>query len=541
MFKKINKPQAFQGRKTSGQRGQLVLLYAFLIPLLFLFVGVTFDLSWYYLNVSRMQNAADAAVIAGAKTLLDDEQSLSDFNAITFINGFDGSNAYESSERHTWQGDRIAKSYVAKNLARDSDWNDSTIVDKWTKNELAFESTLWGDTGDNFETLYYYQVMLEENVPHMFLNGWFPVMNAKVSAVVKITQYLRGYDLYQQMKYLGNSQTYSSLGEIYSRKGFNGKDYNEKAEKMTKDRSIVANTESEKDGAGNIVRYVENLNFVEDVTKKVVDDLFAGFDSDFAGTKPQGSYNIGGKTKSYQIHRIINIDTVYPVRDYDFYRNNFEVLRKLRELNPDYEELNDLELAEQLGKEDFTDPMYIRIESEPENDSVRQLIINVDVSNMDDSERPIIFFYEGPEGEGRNSLPVILNLNADFRGVLYAPNSPVVINGNNHKFQGFIIAESYISLLTEDDDKEFNYTHIKYDTYKHDDEDIWDNVILIDSEGNVQYKENFDGTYKTVEPITKDAFNLADSEFDSFDLVSLETYKSTSDNLLTTEQAKGIK
>ena len=93
MFKKINKPQAFQGRKTSGQRGQLVLLYAFLIPLLFLFVGVTFDLSWYYLNVSRMQNAADAAVIAGAKTLLDDEQSLSDFNAITFINGFDGGNA----------------------------------------------------------------------------------------------------------------------------------------------------------------------------------------------------------------------------------------------------------------------------------------------------------------------------------------------------------------------------------------------------------------------------------------------------------------
>ena len=48
------------------QRGQVLALYVVLIPFLFLFVGVGLDLGWYYLNVSRLQNAADAAVLAGA-------------------------------------------------------------------------------------------------------------------------------------------------------------------------------------------------------------------------------------------------------------------------------------------------------------------------------------------------------------------------------------------------------------------------------------------------------------------------------------------
>ena len=47
------------------QRGQALVLYALMIPLLILFVGVGIDLGWYYLNVSRLQNAADAAVLAG--------------------------------------------------------------------------------------------------------------------------------------------------------------------------------------------------------------------------------------------------------------------------------------------------------------------------------------------------------------------------------------------------------------------------------------------------------------------------------------------
>ena len=52
------------------QRGQVLALYGLLIPFLLLFVGVGLDLGWYYLNVSRLQNAADAAALAGAQALI---------------------------------------------------------------------------------------------------------------------------------------------------------------------------------------------------------------------------------------------------------------------------------------------------------------------------------------------------------------------------------------------------------------------------------------------------------------------------------------
>ncbi|MBQ6006305.1 MAG: pilus assembly protein [Selenomonadaceae bacterium] len=48
-----------------------MVFFALLIPLLFLLVGVGLDLGWYYLNVSRLQNAADAAAVAGAREIID--------------------------------------------------------------------------------------------------------------------------------------------------------------------------------------------------------------------------------------------------------------------------------------------------------------------------------------------------------------------------------------------------------------------------------------------------------------------------------------
>lgn len=56
------------------QCGQALVLYALLIPLLILFVGVGLDLGWYFLTVSRMQHAADAAVVAGAAKLLTNKE-----------------------------------------------------------------------------------------------------------------------------------------------------------------------------------------------------------------------------------------------------------------------------------------------------------------------------------------------------------------------------------------------------------------------------------------------------------------------------------
>ena len=55
MFKQFSKPQ-----------GQALVFWALLTPIFILFLGFGMDLGWYYLNVSRLQNAADAAALAGA-------------------------------------------------------------------------------------------------------------------------------------------------------------------------------------------------------------------------------------------------------------------------------------------------------------------------------------------------------------------------------------------------------------------------------------------------------------------------------------------
>ena len=93
--------------------------------------------------------------------------------------------------------------------------------------------------------------------------------------------------------------------------------------------------------------------------------------------------------------------------------------------------------------------------------SVHQVILNFNEENtaMEDGKyvyRPVVLFYDGPEAyeenkEKRESKPVIVNLNADFNGILYLPNSPVVLNGNGKNFNGYIVAKSYVALKAEAD------------------------------------------------------------------------------------------
>ncbi|MBR4903772.1 MAG: pilus assembly protein [Selenomonadaceae bacterium] len=507
VFKKFKLPRVSGGKKVR-QRGQILLMYAFLIPMLFLFVGVTFDLSWYYINVSRMQNAADAAVIAGAQELIDDGQSLSEYNSTSFVIGFDGSKCWDIP-RDTSTGDMIAKTYVKKNLAKDdASWEDNSILNFWTRNDVLFRSNLLKSDEQDFESLYYH-VMIEGEVPHMFLNGWFPVMNAKVSSVAKITYYLKGYDVFHQMKKLGDKQTYLNLEELSNEKDFEPE--------AIKERAILSDVRP--DDENN--RRVEILDFTDkNPVQQAFDDLFTGFDL-FA---PVGSSNVVGSGTSYAIHRIINIDTTYPIRDYDFYMGNPAALEKLREENEDCKDLPSWELAERFAKEP-PDPLYIRIETESEYDSVRQTIININVSNINEKKyRPLVLFYEGSENS--ESLPVILNLNADFRGILFAPNNSVVINGNGHEFNGFVIAESYRKLATEGGDY---YTPIV---------DKHGNTIYVDDYGNVEYDNDLAGqNYFRAED-----FNIGESKFDSFYLIKLEGETLSSDiNFFTTAYANEIK
>ena len=251
-----------------------------------------------------------------------------------------------------------------------------------------------------------------------------------------------------------------------------------------------------------------------------------------------------------------------------------------------------------------TDPLYVRIESEElneadgdrQNTTVRQMFINVNKANTGSSDRPLIIFYEGPDRgltEGvddsdknssqsgspkeaypdlswRDSQPVILNLNADFSGILFAPNSPVAINGNGHNLHGFVVAKEFVRVTTASDYTVSNGNNGS--RYLDGDGKEWfkstdtkRNTVFVDEYGNVdtrpldsnatrplgedetlagvpeddeinQYKKK----HRDMEVVYKlDAFNLGiDSYYDSFKIPELERHVYTYEDNYTVASEK---
>ncbi len=140
----------------------------------------------------------------------------------------------------------------------------------------------------------------------------------------------------------------------------------------------------------------------------------------------------------------------------------FDRLYEVRGTKEQLEALGDQAVKNTDGKVATDDPLLVRIESEEFNqgavtNSVRKTTIDIKpaagttdtllTTNSDGSYRyrPLVFFYSGPIGN-RKSQTLTLNLDSDFRGAIFAPNSRVCITGNNHTMKGFIIAKEFAYL-----------------------------------------------------------------------------------------------
>ena len=540
-----------------NKKGQSILYFAGLAPLVFAFGCAGIDIGWYFLNVSRLQNAADAAAVAGSKELIKRDNSLSDYR---FTHLYDKPDTYEeNTKRTTDEGDPIAKQYANNNLGTNSNIGEETVTDSWSQNEVSFTSKLYGP--NNPDEIFYY-VELKEEVKHAFgflTNQNFKKMGINISDTIPITvsaaAKIKRFEndayadddahrpsLAEQMEALRDGEdavegkrarkaavyTYfevmqqeyrdesaankaamqkeiqqalasgvdettataealerwiNKLAADYIKRGVDESTARTRAEKdLTGDRSLSKAMERSVEASGNwwledLTRFrTENLslnglggtNWKE--RQYDFDDLFINFradinynfktDWDIGYTIPEKAtfqgyckkWDINGNKITYtgnlpytpdKEYRIISIIGIEP-------RNN-KYPYKTR------------------SNREAPDVLFARIESEPIKwlpgynkghiawSSVHQIIINVNCSNFDEvNDRPIVFYYDGPgkldnDSPIRDSQPVILNLNADFRGVLYAPNSPVVVCGNNHKFEGFVVAKEFLTLKKDAD------------------------------------------------------------------------------------------
>lgn len=530
------------------QRGQVSLLFALLMPIFLLLLGVVLDLGWYYLNVSRLQNAADAAAVAGAQALVEKE-SFSEYKSISLVGRYPGriSDEYRPADNSVQESiedvNTVAEKYVSKNLEGKN--SNGSKIDYWTKTSYESEQGLY-EKDNNL----YYVVKLQEEIRHFFLPGWFNDMNAPVTSIALLSKQVsekepvvveppqpevinpedekpirssgtgaeiqlpEGTNILIEMYkledvsairnwewqnwYKNSSVTYSQTVPVEYLRGtmveptkaykeLTGKDiyggkwneYQDKTKDTTRNDytqkvvhfnngdlyrtetvSVYAGSSDETKADTGSSRYSEgeldsiNLDFHPDINSNALKNHQFTEDWDIGYPTPEGKTLEAMQNKSrsstdghkFRIHSTFNFTTPYKVRA----SNKYDVKK-----NPE-------------------DVLYVRIESEPiialpfvKNQAtehtvystVRQIILNINQSNYNTESqkyRPLMFFYDGPEkidedSHVRDSQPVILNLYADARVILFAPNSPVVINGNGHQMHGFVIAKEFRYLTTEAD------------------------------------------------------------------------------------------
>lgn len=543
--------------KLLNKKGQSILYFAGLAPLVFAFGCAGIDIGWYFLNVSRLQNAADAAAVAGAIELTKKDRPLYLYE---FDQLLEETKTYEEDTLTDIESyEHIAKQYANSNLGNFSNIGEDTVKDSWSQNEVSFIAKLYGPNNPPEK---FYCVKLKEEVKHAFgflTNSVFKkygidipdTIPITVSAAAKVKRFpnysndtndAERPSLAEQMEALRDGEdavegrrarksvvyTYfevmqqeyreesaankaamqkeieqavasgvdeetakkealerwiNKLAAEYIRKGIDANTARKRAnDDLTTDRSLTKARERSIKSSGNwwlkdLTKFrTENLTLrgIGGPTWKDkqfdFDDLFVDFSVDFSYNKPEQDWDIGypkpnrfqsntqyrkyfhnqsdpgNISEEYRIYGIIGIEKEESTRKFPY---------QVRE-----------------GRE-APDPLFIRIESETMKpkpyytgnawNTVHQIIINVNCSNYDpntdetdQSGRAIVFYYDGPEkidenSHVRDSKPIILNLNANFRGIIYAPNTPVIICGNNHHFRGFIVAKEFLELKTDKD------------------------------------------------------------------------------------------
>lgn len=481
-----------------------MVLYALLTPLMFLAGAAATDLGWYYMNVSRLQDAADAAVIAGAQ-----EFRLDNYKSPTLTNSWSGNNFEISCDDEEFSEKvRTAKIKADANARKFLEVNGNATESK--------EPSLYMDGNDLF-----YTVSLENNnVKHLFdIMNVAGEMKIEVAAVAKLAYQTPPPKVEDNEKEtfaeLAGINVVSGNWEVEAAKE-NRKTWKAPTEHLDNyfvNLAINNNYSSEKiwinfNTAANM--YVDGTNYryaILDIvpangkkktgglsTNYKPDSITLGFRQDItrveAGAlevKKNGTVGVkSGKTvKEIQFEEDwdIRYDEPYNRKTEIRYRNknnngstsywypSFDLrVHNVFNFNHAYEIRAD-KVAENPNNP--YDILWARIESEAflplkmlgvtdkdshtQYKSVRQIVLNMNVDNTVRDEngklkyRPIVMFYDGPERFDNNSTvraskPVILNLNANFNGILYAPTSPVIFIGNGYKFNGFIVAKKYMKL-----------------------------------------------------------------------------------------------
>ena len=459
-----------------------MVLWALLTPILIMFVGVGMDLGWYYLTVSRLQNAADAAVLAGAIKLTKENEHFndyyvysltskptSDFNKDYTIYYIDSeSKKYLNKQINETPGIAEAQIYANQNLSGSA--VKGAVVDNWNSikknNGVTFESALYArkmdiDRKDN--GIKYYKVTLTEKVSHLFLSGLDP-MEAKVVAYALLkphdTDLVTTINQFEKTKVIANWMYQDTHRDAHTgnwnhyRQSISGSSGQKNIAYKSGDafRTETVNVQIEQgastNNTGTSSGQTTSANGWQYYEEKEVDSLNIDFNQDvqFASTFTTKDWDLR-TTDLTDIPKITyrGMAGWSETHGYDLRIQgliNFNAAWRNRHLLDD-DTTNNADEPDILWTRIEGDPIWSdsRSNNEKSLNSVHQMIINVHADNTatkivkdtDDNDqlvytyRPFFIFYMGPEVNDKQSL--MDNAEKTFaENTAVRKSQPVIVN-----------------------------------------------------------------------------------------------------------------
>jgi len=495
-------------REKQAEKGTVIVFVALMLPFLILFAGVAIDIGRAYLHKSYMQNAADTAALAGVEKvsgqkarlikvtdvppvgvwIKKESSTIADAEADKFL-------TMDTNGKWKTSGDNVTTELRKKSQKK---YPNNPLWKKWAPDyyerlEYYYRVELTDTIDFQFAKMF---------LPNALMPADWQVKVESWAMWSKDDDYNplegKGIDLLSQMQEVEDAYNFSTFQDMQAYYKGKSNDYVKEISFTNKGVFYHADgTRSEifdMDGTASINNNMRSLmiNYKPDFssTQQLTGnwDLDAIQDMSVADARKYISDMLNMKLTNW---RLINEKGELEEREggYSFWGQFYDRLKKMYgeetanklmyspiasivNVTQPYEvrKVSQLPVSEisydvYTDEPNLLDPLFVRLESEEYNtkgglgwvtNTVREISINIQADNTvkngagDYQYRPMIFFYDGPVGEndergvGRKSRTVTLTLEEDFRGILFAPNSPVHVEGNGHKFQGIIIAEKFV-------------------------------------------------------------------------------------------------
>lgn len=482
--------------KRLGQRGQSIIITALALPIFMFLLAIVFDVGMYFVQASKLQNAADSAALAGVAVYTNNctTKLIGRPSGMDFQESFD---TKVSGTEYTFdpvddknEADTEADTYIQKN---ESDINLKSNADTglWYS---PITVTLVDKSTASYTGLYCYRVDLKEAVSLTFARFFgiddFDVTASAVALAIPTAETKPDDDDIDEFIKVINASIFKTAPNLYWESIYNSSSSRKYKVTSTNAETNETSTEDgEVFGAKNDRYFTTTIN---DYTSDSELSQAAGIEDDtlawkegsdpFCADPIRGTDKLGLKTLVYTINKTFvqgKTSTKKEATSIYIDRPNTQS----GGLGTPYRACTINITGETLSGDEDT-PLYMRVESEPilvngQAMLVQPLTINI----KGNQKKPMIVAYDGPDpnrdfddtpsvdvttgmvykwtgsywsqtwdyGFGHYdsnnlvltsstiSAPITVNLNYDFRGVIYCPYSKVYVYGPG-AIDGFILA-----------------------------------------------------------------------------------------------------